>query len=153
MRIDPGVSYPVFIQRPRSSADSPFSTALTAATAPAAPAGADTAAQPDFTDMTRKELFEWMNGKIRSGDMALDDSTAFLGMTVRIPVDAGQDAPIALDDRERVDFMRIAQDGIAGALSRHDDATRKSLETAMRIMRSGQGKGVDLRGWHLSCSS
>ena len=118
---------------------------MTAATKDAArPSGQDAAA-PNFTRMTRKELFDWMNDRIVSGDLSLDDITAFLGMTVKIPIGAGQDAPIALDDRERVDFVQKARDGIAGARSRHDETALRMLETAMRIMQSSQGKGVDQR--------
>jgi len=97
----------------------------------------------DFTDMTRKELFDWMNGKIASGEMSLDDSFAFLAMTVKIPVGGGQGAQLALDDTERVDFVHIAQDGIAGALERNDQTTRKMLETAMRAMRHDQRGDID----------
>lgn len=32
-----------------------------------------------ITDMTRQELFDWMNGEVRSGKMSLDDSSVFLG--------------------------------------------------------------------------
>ncbi|ATY31433.1 hypothetical protein CVN68_05085 [Sphingomonas psychrotolerans] len=90
-------------------------------------------------------MFDWMNGKIIGGEMSLDDSSAFLGMTVRIPVEAGHDAPLALDDREQVNFVLMTQDGIAGARSRNDDMTRKMLETAMQVMRHDHGGRVDLR--------
>lgn len=150
MRIDAGNDYLAAIQRPQSSAmasNSPvsFSAIMTTATGNAAQAGADSLAQPDFTNMTRKELFGWMNGKIRSGEMSLDDSSALLGMTVKIQPGAAQGAPIALDDRERVNFVQIAQDGIAGARSRNDDMTRKVLETAMQIMRRGHDSRIDQR--------
>lgn len=93
--------------------------------------------------MTRKELFDWMNSKIKSGEMSLDDSSAFLGMTVKMPVGAGQNAPVALDDRERVNFVQRAQDGIAGALSRNDAMTLKMLQSATQIMQSDQGANID----------
>src|SRR3546814_8810556 len=97
-----------------------FSAALSTAPASTAQTGPGSAAPPDFTSMTRQELFDWMNGKIKRGEMSLDDSSAFLGMTVKIPVGSGQGAPIALDDGERDNFVQLARDGIAGAQSRND---------------------------------
>ncbi|WP_102961238.1 hypothetical protein [Mangrovicella endophytica] len=135
MRIGTGNSYPLASQRPPSpSAEraGSFTAALASATSDQAEQGK--AAQPDFTSMTRKELSDWMNGKIRSGEMSLDDSSAFLGMTVKIPVGAGPGSRIGLDDSERVNFVKTAQDGLAAALSRHDDATRAMLEIALRVM-------------------
>src|SRR3546814_3780942 len=85
--------------------------------------------------MTRQELFDWMNGKIKRGEMSLDDSSAFLGMTVKIPVGTGQGAPIALDDWERVNFVQLARDGIAGAQSRKDAMTLAMLQSAMQTMQ------------------
>src|SRR3546814_16713871 len=78
--------------------------------------------------MTRQVLFDWMNGKIKRGEMSLDDSSAFLGMTVKIPVGTGQGAPIALDAWERVNFVQLARDGIAGAQSRNDAMHMPSLQ-------------------------
>ena len=137
-------------QRPQSPAVAPsgpaaFSTIMATATADAAQVGTGNVARPDFTSMTRKDMFDWMNGKIRNGEMSLDDSSAFLGMTIRIPVGATQGAPVALDNRERVDFVQMTQNGIAGALSRNDDVTRKMLETALQIMRHDRASRVDQR--------
>lgn len=122
-----------------------FSALMTAVTKDATPTARRDAAAPDFTSMTRQDLFDWMNDRIISGDLSLDDSTVFLGMTVRIPVGAGQGVSIALDDQERVDFVRTAHDGIAGARSRHDETAVRMLETAMRIMQSSQDGDVDQR--------
>lgn len=47
-----------------------FSSSLTAATAETS-----TVKQADFTRMTRKEVFDWMNDQIRSGKMSLDESS------------------------------------------------------------------------------
>lgn len=142
MRIDAGNINLAVLQRPQSSAATSnslgsFSAVMTSATANAAQAGTGSPTQPDFTSMTRKELFDWMNSKISSGEMSLDDSSAFLGMTVKISVGAGQSAPLALDDRDRVNFMQMAQDGIAGAQSRNDATALKMLQTAMQIMQNG----------------
>jgi hypothetical protein len=148
VRIGEGGDFLAVARRPQSSAvaangAAPFSTIMTAANP--APAGKGDTKEPDFSNMTRKEMFDWMNGKITGGEMSLDDSSAFLGMTIRVPVAGGSDAPLALDDRERVNFVLLAQDGIAGALSRNDDTTRKMLETAMQAMRQEPGSRVDQR--------
>lgn len=141
MRIEAGLA---IRQRPPSEAvapDGPASFAAIMAFATATGNAAQAGAAPDFTSMTRKDLFDWMNSRIGSGEMSLEDGAAFLGMTVRIPVGAAQGAPLALDDQERVDFVRTARDGIAGALARNDAAARERLETALRIMR-GQGSAA-----------
>lgn len=154
MKIDPGSNILAALSRPHSGASVPkgaaaFANLMTSAVASAAQPDAAKAGngdQPDFTSMTRKDMFDWMNDKIKSGAMSLDDSSAFLGMTLKIPVGTGQGAPNGPDDREPVDFMRLAQDGIAGALSRNDSVTRHMLEAAMQTMRQYQGTGIDLRG-------
>src|SRR3546814_20825489 len=89
--------------------------------------------------MTRQELFDCMNGKIKRGEMSLDDSSAFLGMTVKIPVGTGQGAPIALDDWERVNFVQIARDGIEGAQSRNDALTLAMLQSALQMLHGDHG--------------
>ncbi len=101
----------------------------------------------DFTHMTRRELADWMNGKIKSGEMSLEDSTAFLGMTLKIPVGAGPGTSIVLDDQERVDFMQKAQEGVAWARAHDDKAMLERLESALTVMRQYQGEvtRVDLK--------
>ncbi|AMK20536.1 MULTISPECIES: hypothetical protein [Sphingomonadales] len=145
MRIETANNYLAASQRP-SSADrtssSSFSAALSTAPASTAQTGPGSAAPPDFTSMTRQELFDWMNGKIKRGEMSLDDSSAFLGMTVKIPVGTGQGAPIALDDWERVNFVQLARDGIAGAQSRNDAMTLAMLQSAMQMMQGDHGANI-----------
>ena len=51
----------------------------------------------DFTSMTRQQLFDWMNGQIRSGAMSLDESSSFLGMTVKIDMRTLQPVDMATD--------------------------------------------------------
>lgn len=152
MKIDAGNAFPAALQRSQPSAAVPKSAvSFTAALAGPTPSGAVTAGQeasqqPDFTSMTRKEMFDWMNGKIKSGEMSLDDSSAFLGMTLRIPVDAAErGAAAGPDDREQVNFMQLARDGISGAISRNDTVTRSMLEAAMQTMRQYQYGRVDQR--------
>lgn len=118
-----------------------FASALTAATA-------ETAAvkKVDFTSMTRQEMFDWMNSQIRSGNMSFDESTPFLGMTVKISVATGQPVDISTDNT-RINFVEKARLGIEGALSRNDPEEAKRLQIALAIMQKNQRTpaGVDSR--------
>jgi len=51
----------------------------------------------DFYAITRKEISDWMNDQIRSGKMPLDDSTVFLGMTMKISEATGLPVDIETD--------------------------------------------------------
>lgn len=108
-----------------------FSSALAAAMDTTSAAKA-----PDFSSMTRQDMFDWMNGKIRSGQMSLDDSSAFLGMTMKISATTGQPVDMATDTTH-VDFIEKARSGIEGALLRNDHALARRLQWAMDVMRAG----------------
>ncbi|MBY0409070.1 MAG: hypothetical protein K2Q97_02840 [Burkholderiaceae bacterium] len=118
-----------------------FSSALSAATAESS-----TAKQADFTGMTRKEMFDWMNDRIRSGKMSLDESSPFLGMTMKISVATGQPVDMATDTT-RINFVEKAGWGIEGARSNNDPDLAKRLQAAIEVMRRYQGEalGVDTR--------
>lgn len=118
-----------------------FSSALAAAKAKI-----PSAKQVDFTSMTRQDLFDWMNGQIRSGNMSLDESTAFLGMTVKVSVATGQPVDMATDST-RINFMEKARAGIEGALSRNDPDLAKRLQLAVVSMQKllGQTEGAGTR--------
>lgn len=113
-----------------------FSSALLAATAEIS-----TVKQADFTRMTRQEMFDWMNDKIRSGKMSLDESSPFLGMTMKISVATGQPVDMATDTT-RINFMEKARLGIGGALSRNDPDLAKRLQAAIDIMAGQQGQAI-----------
>lgn len=100
----------------------------------------------DFTGMTRQQLFDWMNGQIRSGAMSLDESSSFLSMTVKIDTQTLQPVDMATDTTP-VDFMERARQGIAGALSRGDQDGAARLGAALDTMQRYQGQvsGVDIR--------
>lgn len=120
-----------------------FSSAMAAAETGPAPA-AD--GRPNFTSMTRQELRDWMNDKIRRGEMSLDESTPFLAMTMKMSTDGSFREVPAVDDAERIDFAQRIRDGIDRALDDRDDVMLGMLENAMRIMqRHGQGGGIDVR--------
>ena len=110
-----------------------FSSALAAATTEA-----PSVKQEDFTSMTRKDLFDWMNGQIRSGNMSLDESSAFLGMTMKVSVATGQPVDMATDTT-RINFMEKARAGIEGALSRNDPDLAKRLQLALTNMQKHLG--------------
>ena len=125
-------------QGPAASSTSPtsFSSALAAATA-----GTTAARQADFTSMTRQELFDWMNDQIRSGKMSLDESSPFLGMTMKISAATGQAVDMATDTT-RVNFIEKARRGIEGALSNNDQDLARRLTMAIDVMNRQQGQAI-----------
>jgi len=105
---------------------------------------ADRTQRIDFTSMTRLEMHNWVNDQIRSGKMLLDDAFPLWNMVMKIPVaaiNAGLDAAFENDDM-RYDFMRNAQEGISGALSRGDKVVQKMLESAIATMQRHQGENI-----------
>jgi len=108
------------------------------------PSGGSGVQTTDFTSMTRKELFDWMNSKIKSGEMSFDESTTFVSMTLSFPVDG---AYTGLDDTEHVNFMQAVEKGMLGAQHRNDTEMVERLQNALRIMDRYQGEisGVDIR--------
>jgi hypothetical protein len=80
----------------------------------------------DFTNMTRWELWDWMNSQISSGKMTVEESSPFLAMTL-----VGENKP----DDTRFDFMQLACWGIDYAITRNDKVTLKMLEFAVQIMQ------------------
>ena len=142
MKIDAGVGYPFARQHkhaPVRAGSSDFALALPR---PAAGTGDAASDGPDFTGMTRQELFDWMNGQIRDGDMSLDEGSAFLGMTVKISAATGQ--PVETEtDATRIDFTEKARRGIAFFLSRFDNAAAERLQHALDTMQ--RARGTDIR--------
>jgi hypothetical protein len=152
MRIDSNASYALAMRNPANNAaiksdDATSNVDQTGSTGTSATGSSRSGTtQADFSHMTRKGLADWMNSKIKSGEMSLDDSSAFLGMTMKVPVGAGRGDPIGFDDQEPVNFMQTAQDGIAWARHNNDTASVKRLEAALNAMRQEQGQvtGVDI---------
>jgi hypothetical protein len=152
MRIDRGTAWRSANQnplmpaadRPRADRDLFASAAAnrSAAQKSVEPASTDssTTGSPsvDFTSMTRQELFDWMNGEIRSGRISLDESTPFLGMTVKLSAATGQSVDMATDT-ERHNFVDRMQQGIAGAHWRHDSREAERLEGALAWMLGSAG--------------
>lgn len=66
MKINTAINNPYPLQRTQVSAAASTNPASFAAALSAATAESSTAKQADFTNMTRKEMFDWMNDQIRS---------------------------------------------------------------------------------------
>lgn len=147
MKVDAGPSYMFASQRnhaPAHAAAQDFASILSPGAAGTPDAAGSPVAnnRPNFTSMTRQELSDWMNGQIRSGEMSLDESSAFLGMTVKISVATGQPVDMATD-AARIDFTEKARQGIEFSLSRSDHAAAEKLQHALDMMQ--RGRGVDVR--------
>lgn len=131
MRIDTNSHH----QAPGSRTNEPAATAAPGFEALVTEGGtAGNEPRPDFTCMTRRELFDWMNGQIRSGAMTLDESSPFLGMTVHIAAGSGT---AGLDDTVRVDFTDKARQGIDFLRTRADTSAAERLQRALDLMESG----------------
>ncbi|MDZ7872572.1 MAG: hypothetical protein U5N27_05015 [Rhizobium sp.] len=83
--------------------------------------------------MTRQDLFDWMNGELRSGDMSFDESSPFLGMTLKISAATGEPVDMATD-MSRIDFAEKARQGIEFYQSHFDYASADALQAALDRM-------------------
>ncbi|WP_428627529.1 hypothetical protein [Sphingopyxis sp.] len=91
--------------------------------------------QSDFAQMSRSELFDWMNDRIKDGKLSMDDSTGILSLT-----GAGSFDPQAADkgNGEKVNFFQIAQDGIAAARHRKDGGSAAIYQSALLVLQRFQ---------------
>lgn len=134
--------------RPTSSTTAPPASGITtplaskatsATTAPAA------ASDIDFKNTTRQEVFDWMNGEIRAGRMTVDESTPFLGMTLKMSATTFQPVDMATDE-EHINFVHKAQLGIewADAHGQRDQAAylRHAVEIMQRVEAQSQSLDV-----------
>lgn len=118
-----------------------------------ASASGDTSAAPqsdssgvqktDFTQMTRQQLFDWINSKISSGEMTFDESSTFVSMTLSFRADGTSPG---LDDTQKVDFMQSVRNGMARAQNTNDSDLFTRLQTALNTMQRYQGevRGVNI---------
>lgn len=143
MRIDSG-SY--LYQSPQMASAAPAASAPAQDARPDAHALSSGITTTDFRGMTRQQLADWTNDQILSGKMSLDESTAFVGMTLKIDVQTLQPVDMASDSTP-VNFMDKAQQGIAGALSRGDQDGAARLQAALDTMQRYQGQvtSVDIQ--------
>lgn len=122
----------------------PTASASASASAAAPAEAASDGRKLDFTSMTRKELLDWINGEIKGGRMTLDESTPFVGMTIKISAYTKQSVDIETD-MSRVDFTDMAAKAAEGARWFGNESLAKSFEWAVGAMRRAQGgkTGVD----------
>lgn len=146
MRIDAGSSF--YQAGAAAAVPSSASGGASGAAASAETAGAPSAgvSRLDFTSMTRQQLFDWMNSRLRSGALSFEESTPFLGMTLRVDAATGRPVDMASDPAP-VDFMQRARAGVAGALSFGDLAGAARLQAALATMQRLQGdvSSIDIR--------
>ncbi|MBX9455489.1 MAG: hypothetical protein KL863_05480 [Rhizobium sp.] len=139
MRVDAGTSVRFPVERNDGSAGTTSSgfSALLASEATRSNAEASPT-EPDFSAMTRQDLFDWMNGEIRNGSMSLEESSVFLGMTVKISASNGLPVDMATD-ATRMDFALKAREGIAYCLSHYDPEGAERLQWALETMQQASG--------------
>jgi len=142
MRVDAsmGTNHPYVNHRPQYSQTRSFSAALDETRI-------DSARQIDFTSMTRREMYDWLQDQFDCGKITHEDGFLLWSMTIRIPVDASNASVEAIwndldNDDTRYNFMQDVRDGIDGALSRNDKMELKRLEAAIAIMQRHQGKNI-----------
>jgi hypothetical protein len=88
----------------------------------------------DFTNATRQEVFDWMNDEILAGRMTVDESTPFLGMTLKMSAATFQPVDMATDP-ERINFLDKAQHGIEWADQHGQRDQAAYLRRAVVIMQ------------------
>lgn len=93
----------------------------------------------NFNNMTRSELRNVINSKIKSGEISIDGSEGFVVMMG--PSDAEQAGQM---DDTRIDFMQSVRDQVEFSRQHGATAWLSSLETALGTMRryQGQAEGV-----------
>lgn len=153
MKIDGGASYLFASQHAnntaRMDAKASFDALLTEKTDRSERTASTTAApaeieQTDFTNMTRQELRDWMSEQLRSGEMTVDESKAFLGWVVDIRIDQnGRVISGGNDDRlstERFNFFDLVRGNRDFYLQRGDIAAADRIQGALDLMERSQGQ-------------
>ena len=140
MKVDTAASYQFSEPRKLAGADTQEFEALLSAKAADTRKAADNSAESkplDFTSMTRQELFDWMNEQLRSGEMSFDESSPFLGMTLKISAETGESVDMATDN-SRIDFTEKARQGLEFYQAHFDYASADRLQTALDRMLGRQ---------------
>ena len=145
MKIDASAIYPFAGQRnhaPARANTQDFAAMLSQRTAEmqGSPAGSS---RPDFTSMTRQELRDWMNEQLRSGEMTVDESTAFLGWTVDVRIDAsGRAISHDGDYTTRFNFLDLMSGNRDFYLQRGDLDAATRIQDALDLMERSQGASI-----------
>lgn len=95
----------------------------------------------DFTNMTRKELSDWMEDKIQKGEMTYEESRPFRLMLMKIRVSDNYVYTLEEDDT-RYNFIERAQGGIGFAKGSSDTEMLAMLDSAISIMKKNQDKSI-----------
>ncbi|SET54234.1 hypothetical protein [Thorsellia anophelis] len=98
----------------------------------------------DFTNMTRKELSDWVDMKIKNGEITHEEAKPFRLMLIKVRVSDNY-AYTLEEDSTRYNFIQRAQGGIGFAEGRSDFHTLDMLESAIKIMKQNQDKSVDIQ--------
>lgn len=106
-------------------------------------ADSSTTKQIDFHNMTRKDMAEWTNSQIRSGDMSFEESIPFRLMSLKIPLEEGQTIAMSTDPSP-MDFFERASSSIEFARSSNDPALAKKLQAAIDKMYRHQGQATNI---------
>lgn len=120
------------------SASNTSDTSTSAPTADSSTTNVLSSSSVDFTNMSRNQLKTWVNEQIKSGNMSFDQGTNLALMTGQVPM-SGTSLTDSTDN-DPVNLVKIAQDGIAGAIARNDTASLKMLENALTTMEKYQNK-------------
>lgn len=117
-----------------SSSSKAVLLALQEVNEPADASATSTASTRDFTNMTRKGIFDWMNGQITSGKMTLDESSPFLAMTVKMSPTGTH----TLDSQERMNFVDTTKSAISFYQSHGYIDSAQRFQNALSIMERYQ---------------
>ena len=98
----------------------------------------------DFTNMTHRELRDWVSGELHSGRLTLKQSTPFMWLTIK-SVLGRHYGPRDSRNSERVNFIQKAQEGLETKQSGDNGFAAEMFKMAIDIMieRQGQTIGVD----------
>lgn len=94
----------------------------------------------DFTDMTRQEMWDWMNDRIASGEMSLDGTENLASMYVLTNI--GEDQ-LGLNSRvqtERINFFDAIQNSIDFYSARGHQEGVQSWQHTLNILQQAQGQ-------------
>ncbi len=122
-----------------SSSPQALATVAKAASAPAVRGEASIrdGNPPDFTSITRQQVRDWTNDLVKSGKLSFDDGSALALSSGKVSFD-GTSATDDAYKTEKVDFVGLLQNGIAGARTRGDQNAVSRLQTALTIMNGNQ---------------
>lgn len=89
----------------------------------------------DFSHMSCRELFGWINEQIRTGKMTLDESTNYVGLTLNgLPADGSWE--MHMDEPQN--YLAALKSGIEGARWRNDPGEESRLDSMLKRLLAEQ---------------